>query len=423
MVTWIASVSLVFGTLGSSLTQTAPQPPAASGSPAAAAQEPEEIRVDFQMDVLLVEFDVSVHDRRGDFIAGLTREQFRLLEDGREVPIADFEELVQKADPQASPGAEEARGRNFLIFVDTYLASMRKVAQIRRDLVRFLEESLAPGDSLSLAVLDGFGSLEVHPGVELTEAVRIAQDISLPLARLTTPTTNSYEDARHVLAQVEESVTAVLGSDVPPPRSLIFLSPGFVPAEPEAPLSAEDIGEMIRGFAPIGIAPPSGRFDPFNPEETRRFRGSIQRADRPERPENRPSIEALVNSLAGWLSARHITLYSINCGDRGPLDLFTDNSLGSSPARSAFTGGLSIMEGMKLNMLEDLAELTGGLAWLNTRSYRRAFHNIDEATASVYRISFRPDTNRPRGRYHKIEVEVSFPKKVKVRHPRGYLDS
>jgi VWFA-related protein len=420
---WIATVSLLFGALTTGFLDKAPRPPAAASDPAAAAaQGSEPIRVDLKMDVLLVEFDVSVHDRKGNFISGLGRQQFHLFEDGREVPIADFEEMVQKAPQGASPDAS-GKGRSFLVFVDTYLASMRKVAQIRRDLVRFLSERLAPGDSLSLAILDGRGSLAVHPGVGQAEAAALAEDIALPVGHFATPETNTYEDARHVLAQVEESVTEVLDSNVPAPRSLIFLSPGFVPAEPDQAISTDDIAETIRNFAPAGMGPPRGGFDPFHPEQTRRYSGTVRQSDRSDRPENLPSIEALTSSLAGWLSARHITLYSINCGEKGPLDLFADNFLASEPGGGGFSSGLSIQDSMKLNILTDLAEMTGGLAWLNTRAYRRAFHDIDEATASVYRISFRPDTDRPRGRYHKLDVRVEAPKKVKVRHPRGYLDS
>jgi VWFA-related protein len=388
----------------------------------------EEIRIDFELDVLLVEFDVSVLDRRGGFVSGLSLGDFRLFEDGREVPISVFEELVQKSSALpagAEPGS--ATGRSFLVFVDTYLAGTRKVMQVRRALVEFLEKRLAPGDTLSVAVLEPYGQLEVATGLGRDDAVQYARGITPPGGRFATPSRNSYWQARHVLGQLQEAVQLVLGSSDPAPRSLIFLSPGFVPVEPEEPLGAQDITDIVRGVAPPGVAPPRSRFDPRDPTspDARRFRGNVGPVRGTDRAEDQPSIEALMGSVAGWLSARNITLYSINCGDRGPLDLFgppdwMDASL-SGPPSSSFSP-LSIAESQKLNMLRDLAELTGGLAWLSTRSYGQAFRQIDAATATVYRIGFRPDTQRQRGRYHNLKVVVDR-KKVKVRHPRGYLDS
>src|SRR5688572_6276371 len=161
-------------------------------------------------------------------------------------------------------GAPQASGRSFLVFVDTYLASTPKIMQVKRELAKFLETSVTPGDSVSLAILEPWGNLTVHPSLHQAGAADVARDIALPLARVSSPLSNSYEDARHVLTQVEEAVTEVLGSPVPAPKSLIFISAGFVPSKPQDPLSTDDITGMIEEFAPQ-IAPPQGGFDPLNP--------------------------------------------------------------------------------------------------------------------------------------------------------------
>src|SRR5207237_475122 len=100
--------------------------------------------------------------------------------------------LVNNCLFEPGPVVLEPRRRRRLVFVDTYLASTPKVVQIRRDLVRFCEEDLAPSDVLSLAILGPGGGLKIATGLNRETAARLAREIAPPLGRFRTPLFNSY---------------------------------------------------------------------------------------------------------------------------------------------------------------------------------------------------------------------------------------
>src|SRR5688572_12640566 len=87
--------TLVVGALGSLIATGSAQQPA----PAA----------DFRTNVNFVDVDVRVFDRGGQFVTGLTREDFRVLENGRPQEVATLK-LVDISTDSTSAGATPADG-------------------------------------------------------------------------------------------------------------------------------------------------------------------------------------------------------------------------------------------------------------------------------------------------------------------------
>ncbi len=133
----------------------------------APAQEPEDVFSEV-IDVRVVNLESVVTDAAGERVRGLTRDDFRLIVDGREVPIDYFSEvrdgvvLPEKpraeaaggiADP-ADPEALERRSTNFLVFIDDVFS-----IGAQRDLVlENLGEQLAlihPEDQVAVMSFDG----------------------------------------------------------------------------------------------------------------------------------------------------------------------------------------------------------------------------------------------------------------------------
>src|SRR5215212_9461692 len=75
-----------FGTLtGAAVGAFGQSKPSVPGAPA----EPQEFQITSHSDLVLL--DVSVKDPAGGFVTGLTKEQFKVLDNGREQPIQTFE--------------------------------------------------------------------------------------------------------------------------------------------------------------------------------------------------------------------------------------------------------------------------------------------------------------------------------------------
>ena len=144
-------LALVFLTLGSI--------PVGPASAVTRTQEPVEA-FDDAIEVRVVTTEVVVTDEDGTRVSGLPRDAFRVVVDGKEVPIAYFSEIGPDALAGGSPGggegaaAQQTPGVNFLVFIDDVLTLVRN-----RDFVlEALREQLAflgPRDRMAIVAYDG----------------------------------------------------------------------------------------------------------------------------------------------------------------------------------------------------------------------------------------------------------------------------
>jgi VWFA-related protein len=117
------------------------------------------------IDVRVVNVEAVVTDGHGERVRGLAAQDFRLLVDGREVPVEFFTEIVdgnvvtattpaEGGMPAAGPAEPEVVGRSILVFVDDSFG----VAAQRNVVLKRLEASLArlsPGDRIAVVAFDG----------------------------------------------------------------------------------------------------------------------------------------------------------------------------------------------------------------------------------------------------------------------------
>ncbi len=176
----IGTALLLAAGLSASVSASA-QGPGASAEPVSAFGDVLEVRV--------VNLEVVVTDGEGRRVPGLQRGDFRLLVDGKEVPIHYFTEvregqaLVPEATAGAAPTAPPALaesgpvGTSYLVFIDD-LFSLR----VRRDeVLKSLKEEVArlgPEDRMAIVAYDGKRLERLSPwtgsAVELTSALDAA---------------------------------------------------------------------------------------------------------------------------------------------------------------------------------------------------------------------------------------------------------
>jgi VWFA-related protein len=109
------------------------------------------------IDVRVVNVETVITDASGKRVRGLPAADFRLLVDGREVPVEYFAEVAEGTSVKAENApvaAGEEVARNYLIYIDDAFS----LANRRNDVLEKLEHDLAllkPADRMAILAFDG----------------------------------------------------------------------------------------------------------------------------------------------------------------------------------------------------------------------------------------------------------------------------
>jgi VWFA-related protein len=362
--------------------------------PGLAAQTAPPVQDSFgeSIDVRVVNVEAVVTDRQGKRVPGLTAADFRLLVDGREVPIDYFTEVRsgEVAAPAPAPGAPggetpaaaapvgpgEKVGTNYLVFVDDQFAISAQRNLVLQRLAADLGR-LGPQDRMAIVAFDG-NHLErlsdwTADRQALAQAFAAAQNsptfgIGMLAERrveggnLVIAETGSalVEQIRQMGIGIQAVVAAMRGTPAPAGRKvMILLNGGWgVPDVPQrrfgAP-SAADLPQAENLFAPI--------FDTAN--------------------------------LLGY------TLYAVDVEGMDPDSTWADASATGPVDHTFITTGRE--RGVHA-ALEVVARETGGKAMLNSARLD-AFARVAADTSSYYWLGFTPQWKAD-GKRHDVRLEA-----------------
>ena len=166
-------------------------PPGAAGTTAQAPpqqqakpqqQAPSDQQPTFRSTTSLVEVDVIVLDRDGNFVPGLKRDDFTVLEDGKPQQIQQFY-LVTYNTPSGMPSqyadlADYKAPRVFVLVFDEAHMDNEGLLRLKAGAERFIEEQMSPGDMGGVFVGGGMyhGRLS-NQKPELLAGVRAARPV------------------------------------------------------------------------------------------------------------------------------------------------------------------------------------------------------------------------------------------------------
>ena len=385
----------------------------------------DEAKVEFRTQTVLIQVPVVVTDKSGNHVHGLTKEQFTVIENGKPVSVANFEELTANNSPITTPVAVPGQFRNLtlegtqprnivVVALDTVNTPFLDQAYGRKELVKFLSHNLQTGQVLALMLITSHG-LKVVQGLtgdpeHLTAALKKA---SGEISRLETvsvdaqadamtgemPTTSfspyadpfaaidsfvEYGDAMEAQFfqqnAIETTMNAFLGisyslSGIPGRKSLIWATGGF----------------------------------PFNIDSPASVPGGY--------------LSVLYERTMLAMNEAEISVYPVDI--RGLLN----NSVFSGGAQSGSISGSiatrQITNRMWLNQskfdtLNDFAEMTGGKAFYNTNDVAGCFKRAADDGSSYYMLSYYLDTHTNKPGWRKLRVKVDQ-KDIEVRSRSGFF--
>lgn len=381
---------------------------ALAGASLVSAQQPAR-QPDFRSDVNLVTLDVIPRTSTGQFVADLTRADFRVLEDGVAQEVASLVlvhggRVFNLAQPVVAAPAvdglilpatkprDDAAGRVFVFIVDDLHFTAIETPLARALLRKVIGGLLQPGDSFAM-FSTGPSSIEIpmtYDRASLEAAVsRVAgrgmsyrdimdsRDGALGPQGLRQNAHVAFRTAYELLGNLER----VRGRR----KALILISTGY-DFDP-FPQGRSGSDQVFGGRFGTPWADPSRgeRFLTLEQEHNRFADGDLA---------------SELAALAGAANRVNASIYALDPrGVAGTIDLGDNVDIGEM--RTYITKTQS--------SLRALAEATGGIAVVNDNDYTGAIKRIDAETSDYYILGYYAANNDPARRDRRVEVTATRP--------------
>ena len=402
-------------------------PLAAQTKPAA---EPELAPLSVNIDVRVIDFDVVVTDKRGNFVPGLTKDDFEILENGVPKPLSNFYEIhnaspkppvasevggrVEAPLPPPPAVTDEEMKRRIIIYIDNLSLAPFNRNRVFTQMKEFLKTSMRPGDEAMVATYNRSMKVRVpftRDAQQVSQILdAIASESGLGVANRSERKqfedrirdSTSYEDAiasartyassvEHDLRQGVASINALMSTlaGVEGKKILVLTSEGF-PMQPGREVFAF-VDEISRekNWSNVG----SSTFEGMH------FDGT-----------------SYIQSVAKTANANDITLYTIHAaGLSGNSEMSAENARPTS-AMVSHAAMSNTTESMQM-----MAQMTGGLSSTNTNNFGDAFKRIQSDLESYYSLGYRAGTERvDRQRY--LSVRMKNRKDLRVRSRQTFVE-
>lgn len=392
------------------------------------AQAPQPVLTE-RMEIRVINVDVTVTDRKGNAVKGLTKDDFEILENGTSKPISNFYEVsspvmsgtgtapATEAAPQPAVRPEEIpenQKRRIIFYIDNLSLNPFNRNRVFKDMKKFIDEAMRPGDEAMIAtynrsmkvrvpftrdkvtlqqmldVILGESALGVNAKSDRRQAEDQIRDANSYGEALSYARTYS-DEIQHDLRQSVESINALMTTlaGVEGKKILVLTSEGF-PMQPGREMfafledTAKDKGWQTGGTMLEGLS-----------------------------YESHDQIQAIGRDA----NANGITMYTIHAAG---LDASSTVSAENSHPVSFTVAQAAIAN--TTDSMQMMAEMTGGLASLQTNDFARAFEHIERDLDSYYSLGYRAGTERV-DRQRNLQVRLkSNPNRYTVRSRQTFVE-
>jgi VWFA-related protein len=414
-------------------------------------QVPQTPGVTFQVEVNYVDVDVVVTDELGQFVTGLTRDDFEVFEDGKpqkvdtfslvEIPLEKPQQVVfqgRQIAPDAQTNRRPFDGRVYVFVLDDLDVSAMRGAQVRDAARKFVQQHMGANDVA--AVVYTSGRSDASQEFTTNRELLIRAIDKFQGRRLRPLSLERLDDYYQRIAFGYNQ-----RNDADP-------NTGSVNSQDPAGYGrTSDPTELERGTRALNVLDSLKNTAEFLSSVRGRRKAVLffsEGLDYPIRDvfgahDATVVIRATQDAISTAARA-NVNFYTID--PRGLAGMTVEfmesagigNGVGTSgpvlmvPGTNAPVSGITGVSGVfnvqdelltefrvSQDTLRELAEQTGGLASVNTNDVTPAFERIVEANSRYYVLGYYPPNHPRDGRFHKIEVKVKRPG-VRVAARRGY---
>ncbi len=370
----------------------------------------------FRAQVEYVEVDALVTDRQGQFIRGLTKDDFQVFEDGKRQTITTFTLVdipVDRADrplfvdrpiePDVQGNEQPFDGRTYVLMLDDLHVAPLRSTRVRLAARQFIERSLGANDLMAV----------VFTGGRSQDAQEFTSNKRLLLAAV-----DRFQGQKLESPTLSRNREYFRQQDDP-------LQDGRIP-DPDEAQRVYQTRSMLSSVAQVG--------EWFGGVRGRRktlllFSEGIDYdlSDIMRSPADSPSSAAdIIDDIRRAIGATARSNVSIYTVDPRGLAALGDDTIGvqnfadsDNPGAGIGLSSLNAELRLSQDSLRQLADETGGFAAVNRNDFATAFDRIVRDNSSYYVLAYYPPSDKRDGKFHKIEVKVNRPG-VTVRSRRGY---
>jgi VWFA-related protein len=414
--------------------------PADDPLPAPKSPPPSQAQTTFPSAVELVTVDVAVVDKKGQSVAGLTRDDFVVTDEGTPQTVTSFEAVVVPETP-AVPGAvvrrarystnvlpESRRGRTFVVVFDDVHLSPTQALRAKGAVGEFLRSGVAEGDTVMLVATGGgaWWSARLPQGRDQLLAVlkrldgRYVPDSSPDrITEYEAMRIEEYQD-QQVAEKVQrrfDSYGAV--NSQRDPR-------GVKPADADSGAAVGMMPELIRSRAQ--------EVHTLSTSRNKVTLGVMRRAM--EAVADIRGRKAMILVSQGFIYDVQVRDMRsvVEASTRVNVPIYFIDTRGLQALPEAFTAafGRPLEAQDTVAVLADitldaegsvsLAADTGGFVVKNTNDLGSGINRVSSESRTYYLLGFNPRQVRRDGKFRKIEVKLTDPRRkgLAVRARRGY---
>jgi VWFA-related protein len=400
-----------------------PAPTKSTLSPVSLGSANDEGKIEFRTQSILVQVPVIVTDKNGSHIHGLTKGDLHVFENGKEQAVSVFEEKFASTSKFTAGAGQPGEFRNLtisedqprtvtVIALDTVNTPFLDQTYGRRELVKYLANSLDSGQVLALMIITSHG-LRVIQGLtgDPEQLVQILKKVGGELPAM-----------QSVDIDVQADVAAGDAPDMPTP-----ISPGTDPtAAMEEFVEHGDavfaqfqqqnaIETTLNGFMGIAwtlsglpgrksVIWATGGF-PFTIAEPATVPGGY--------------LSALYERTMQALLQAQVSVYPVDVRGLVNSSPLTEGSRSRAPSTQTFANRAWLQQDT-LATLNQFAEMTGGKAFYNTNDLATSFKRAADDASSYYLLGYYLDTHNNHAGWRSLKVKVDK-KDTEVRARKGFF--
>jgi VWFA-related protein len=385
----------------------------------------DEARVEFRTQTILVQVPVVVTDKSGNHLHGMSKEDFTVLESGKPVNIAAFEELTANSGPLLAPATAAGQFRNLtiegsqprnvvVVALDTVNTPFLDQAYGRRELIKFLAHNVEPGQVLALMLITSHG-LKVVQGLT-GDPGRLAQALknaSGEISQLETVSTDAQADA------AAGDMPATTFSPYADPVAALASFVEYGDAVEAQFRQGNAIETTMNGFLGIAMSLSgvpgrksliwaTGGF-PFSMDSPASVPGGY--------------LSLLYERTMLALNQAQVSVYPVDIRGLANSSMFSEgnraNPVTGSNATRQLTNRMWLQQS-KIDTLNDFADMTGGKAFYNTNDLAGSFQRAAADASSYYMLGYYLDTHNNKPGWRTLKVKIGK-KDVEVRARNGFF--